>query len=44
MEGRTIAIEYRWGEGRQERIPDLTAELVRLKVDVQVPRGMAPAR
>ena len=44
MEGRTIAIEYRWAQGRPERIPDLTANLVRLKVDVIVTSGQfAPA-
>ena len=39
VEGRTIAIEYRWAQGSPERIPDLTAELVRLKVDVIVTSG-----
>jgi putative ABC transport system substrate-binding protein len=34
VEGKNIFIEYRWAEGRQERLPDLAAELVRLKVDV----------
>ncbi|TPW18285.1 MAG: hypothetical protein FD126_3482, partial [Elusimicrobia bacterium] len=44
VEGRTVAIEYRWAEGKPERIPDLTAELVRLKVDVIVtPGGYAVA-
>src|SRR6516162_593152 len=33
-EGRTIAIEYRWAEGREERFAELAAELVRLKVEV----------
>jgi putative ABC transport system substrate-binding protein len=36
VEGRTISIEYRYAEGRQERLPELAAELVRLKVDVIV--------
>jgi len=36
VEGQTIALEYRWAEGRYERFPDLAAELVRLKVDVLV--------
>src|SRR5262245_32760698 len=36
IEGRTIAIEYRWAEGRIERFADLATELVRLKVDVIV--------
>ncbi|MGH7209566.1 MAG: ABC transporter substrate-binding protein [Nitrospiraceae bacterium] len=34
VNGQTIAIEYRWGERRTDRLPDLAAELVRLKVDV----------
>src|SRR5947208_13395775 len=33
-EGRTIAIEYRWAEGRNERSAEIAAEFVRLKVDV----------
>jgi putative ABC transport system substrate-binding protein len=36
VEGRNIVIEYRWAEGRFERLPDLAAELVALKVDVIV--------
>jgi putative ABC transport system substrate-binding protein len=38
-EGRTIAIEYRWAGGNPERIPALTAELVRLNVRVIVTSG-----
>ncbi len=34
VEGRNIAIEYRWAEGKYERLPELAAELVRLKVEV----------
>jgi putative ABC transport system substrate-binding protein len=34
VEGRSIAFEYRWGEGKYERLPKLAAELVHLKVDV----------
>ena len=34
VEGRTIAIEYRAAEGRPERLPELAAELVRLKPDL----------
>src|SRR5262245_9269524 len=34
IEGQNISIEYRWAEGRYERLPDLATELVRLKVDV----------
>jgi putative tryptophan/tyrosine transport system substrate-binding protein len=33
-EGRNISIEYRWAEGREERLPGLAADLVGLKVDV----------
>ena len=36
VEGRTITIEYRWAEGRFDRLPELAAELVGLKVDVIV--------
>ena len=39
VEGRTVAIEYRWAEGRTERFADIAAELVRLKVDVIVTGG-----
>jgi len=35
-EGRNIAIEYRWADGKFERLPELAAELVRLKVDIVV--------
>ena len=34
IEGQNIAIEYRWAEGRYERLPILAAELVSLKVDI----------
>jgi putative tryptophan/tyrosine transport system substrate-binding protein len=34
IEGRTVAIEYRWGEGREERFNEIAAEFVRRKVDV----------
>src|SRR5215831_16460109 len=40
-EGRTIAIEYRWAEGRAERYAEIAAEFVRLKVDVIVTVGSA---
>jgi ABC-type uncharacterized transport system substrate-binding protein len=39
IEGRTIAIEYRWSEGREERFAEIAAEFVRLKVDVIVTSG-----
>jgi ABC-type uncharacterized transport system substrate-binding protein len=38
-EGRNIVIEYRWAEGRYDRLPELTAELVKLNVDVLVTAG-----
>src|SRR5689334_9304429 len=34
IEGRNVAIEVRWAEGRTDRIAEIAAELVRLKVDV----------
>ena len=43
IEGRTIAIEYRWSEGRPERVTEIAAEFVRLKVDVIVTNGPAVA-
>jgi len=39
IEGRTVAIEYRWAEGRNDRMTEIAAELVRLKVDVIVTSG-----
>jgi putative ABC transport system substrate-binding protein len=41
VEGRTIAIEYRWAEGRAERAAEIAAEFVRTKVDVIVASGTA---
>jgi putative tryptophan/tyrosine transport system substrate-binding protein len=38
-EGRTVAIEYRWAEGRIERYAEIATEFVRLKVDVIVTAG-----
>jgi putative tryptophan/tyrosine transport system substrate-binding protein len=43
IEGRTIAIEYRWSEGRPERVAEIAAEFVRLKVDIIVTNGPAVA-
>ena len=44
VEGQTIAIEYRWAEGRPARLPLLAAELVQLKVGVIVTQGEAATR
>ena len=41
IDGRTIAIEYRWSEGRAERYAEIAAEFVRLDVDVIVTVGSA---
>src|SRR5262249_47102049 len=41
VEGRTIAIEYRWSGGRDERNAEIAAEFVRLKVDIIVVSGAA---
>jgi len=43
IEGKNIAFEYRWGGGRTDQLPELAAELVRLKVDVVVVEGAPPA-
>jgi ABC-type uncharacterized transport system substrate-binding protein len=43
VEGRNIVIDYRFAEGRFDRLPDLAAELVRLKVDVIVAWPTPPA-
>jgi putative ABC transport system substrate-binding protein len=34
IEGRTVAIEYRWADGHSERYDEIAAEFVRLKIDV----------
>jgi len=39
IENRTVVIEYRWSEGRAERVVQIAAEFVRLKVDVIVTSG-----
>jgi ABC-type uncharacterized transport system substrate-binding protein len=41
VDGRTVAIEYRWAEGRSERFAKIAAEFVGLKVDVIVTAGIA---
>ena len=44
VEGRTIAIEWKWGQDRVETLPDLAAELVRSNVDVIVTGGTPAAK
>ena len=43
IEGQNIATEYRYAEGKRDRLPELAAELVRLKVDIIVVAGGDPA-
>jgi putative ABC transport system substrate-binding protein len=43
VEGRNLAIEYRWAEGRNDRLPALAADLVRRQVSVIVTAGSTPA-
>ena len=44
VEGKNIVIEYRYAEGKLDRLPALAAELVRLKVDVIVTAGPPATR
>jgi ABC-type uncharacterized transport system substrate-binding protein len=43
IEGKNVTIEYRFAEQKFDRLPELAAELVRLKVDLIVVPGVAPA-
>src|SRR6266481_6126017 len=43
IEGKNITMEYRFAEQKNERLPELAAELVRLKVDLIVTSGTTPA-
>jgi putative tryptophan/tyrosine transport system substrate-binding protein len=43
IEGQTIAIEYRWAESLTERLPEIAADLVRLRVDTIVATSIAAA-
>src|SRR6059036_2469464 len=44
VEGKNIVIEWRYAEGKLDRLPALAAELVRLKVDVIVSGGSTATR
>jgi putative ABC transport system substrate-binding protein len=44
VEGKNVLIEYKWAEGRFERMPELAEELVRLKVDIIIAPNSAIAR
>jgi putative ABC transport system substrate-binding protein len=44
VEGQNVIVEVRWTDGQPERLPELAAELVRLKVDVIVTHGVPAAR
>jgi putative ABC transport system substrate-binding protein len=44
VEGKSLVIEYRWAEGKLDHLPDLAADLVRLKVDVIVTAGPQATR
>jgi len=44
VEGKNIVFEYRWADGKYDRLPDLAADLVRLKVDALVTGGTPGVR
>src|SRR3954468_15280701 len=44
VEGKNVAIEFRWAEGRYERLSDLVAELIGLNVDIIVTHGTPGTR
>src|SRR5215470_4824225 len=44
LEGQHLVIEYRWAEGKAERLPALAAELVQLPVDILIAQGGQASR
>ena len=44
IDGRSIAIEYRWAKGRPERAAEIAAEFVRLKVDAFITYAISAAK
>ena len=44
VEGKNILVEYRYIEGKTERVPEIVAELVQLNVDVLVPLSLGAVR
>ena len=44
VEGKNLVVEYRWAEGKYERLPELVAELIRSKVEVIVTHGTPGTR
>ena len=44
VEGQNVVIEYRYGDGKLDRLPQLAAELVELNVDLIVTSGTSPTR
>jgi putative ABC transport system substrate-binding protein len=43
IESHTVAIDYRWGDGRTERFSEIATDLVRLRVDIVVATSTAAA-
>ncbi len=43
VEGQNLVLQYRWAEGKRERLPHIAAEFVRRKVDVIVTSSARPA-
>ena len=44
VEGKSIVIDYRWAEGKVDRMPDLAAQLIGLKVDIILSTGPQSTR